>query len=291
MNLEPFAIPHTSSIAKAKRPSVSFAEGTRFEGQTRGSTETLNPLRKSKASWGLARVASSQQTSSSPEQEILPDCSPGNIYENVEAFPKEEEEKEKESHRPFPRSTPGGRRKRISSSQNVAQRVEALEAASKAQDKEPVVTTIYMTVGKAAGGSEGPVQAILQQLGSLQRPKQSPRKEPRLRSLEGLQKLTWRMQDLEKSTRMLLTLDKTDLETTTVHDPELGTMKAEGQGLLGGLPAPSWEETGESQRCEITPSHNQPERVIGGGSLEEKAKEGEPKYENVSGLVQYPLAT
>ncbi|KAJ6657314.1 hypothetical protein lerEdw1_002681 [Lerista edwardsae] len=287
LNLEPFAIPRTSSIAKAKRPSVSFAEGTRFEGQTRGSSETLNPLRKSKASWGLARVAS-------PQQEILPDSSdssPGNIYENVEAGPKEEEE-EKESHRPFLRSTPGGRRKRISGSRNVAQRVEALEAASKAQDKEPVVTTIYMTVGKAAGGSEGPVQAILQQLGSLQRAKQPPRKEPRLRrSLEGLQNPTRRMQDLEKSTRMLLTPDKTDLETTTMHDPELATMKAEGQGLLGGLPAPSWEETGESKSCEITRSHNQPERVIGGGALEEKTKEGEPKYENVSGLVQYPLAT
>ncbi|XP_066491892.1 scavenger receptor class F member 1 [Tiliqua scincoides] len=286
LNLEPFAIPRTSSIAKAKRPSVSFAEGTRFEGQTQGSTETLNPLRKSKTSWGLARVASPPQPTTSPEQETPQDNSPGNIYENVEAGPREEE-----THRSFLRSTPGGRRKRLSSSRNVAQRVEALEAASKAQDKEPAVTTIYMMVGKAAGRSEGPVQAILQQLGSLQRVKQPPRKEPRLRrSLEGLQKPLWRTQDLEKNTRTLLTQDKTDLEST-VHDPELSTTKAEAQGLLGGLPAPSLEEAGECKSLELTQSHNQPERAVGEGALEEKTQEGEPKYENVSGLVQYPLAT
>lgn len=288
MNLEPFAIPRTSSIAKAKRPSVSFAEGTRFESQTEGSTETLNPLRKSKTSWGLARVASPPQPSTSPEQETTQENLPGNIYENVESGPREEE---KESQRPLPRSTPGGCRKWLSSSRNVAQRVEALEAASKAQDKEPVVTTIYMTVGKAAGGSEGPVQTILQQLGSLQRAKHPPRKEPRLRrSLEALQKPLWRTQTLERNTSTLQTQDKTDPETT-VHDPELSTLEAECQDLLGRVPSQSLEETGEHKSLEIAQSHNQPEQVIGEGALVEKTKEGEPKYENVSGLVQYPLAT
>src|SRR3712207_2298631 len=45
----PFAIPRTSSLARAKRPSVSFAEGTKFAPQSRRSSgELSSPLRKPK---------------------------------------------------------------------------------------------------------------------------------------------------------------------------------------------------------------------------------------------------
>uniref|UniRef100_A0A8C7E8E0 Scavenger receptor class F member 1 n=1 Tax=Nothoprocta perdicaria TaxID=30464 RepID=A0A8C7E8E0_NOTPE len=40
---QPFAIPRTSSLAKAKRPSVSFAEGTKFGPQGRGSAAEAPP--------------------------------------------------------------------------------------------------------------------------------------------------------------------------------------------------------------------------------------------------------
>ncbi|KAG5836730.1 hypothetical protein ANANG_G00231660 [Anguilla anguilla] len=49
----PFAIPRTSSIAKAKRPSVSFAEGTKFTPkERRGSQEAPGVARKPKSPWG-----------------------------------------------------------------------------------------------------------------------------------------------------------------------------------------------------------------------------------------------
>ncbi|XP_009991612.1 PREDICTED: scavenger receptor class F member 1 [Chaetura pelagica] len=48
----PFDIPRTSSIAKAKRPSVSFAEGTKF-----GAVETPSPSRKPKTPWGPSKLS------------------------------------------------------------------------------------------------------------------------------------------------------------------------------------------------------------------------------------------
>ncbi|KFP82252.1 Scavenger receptor class F member 1, partial [Apaloderma vittatum] len=148
---QPFAIPRTSSIAKAKRPSVSFAEGTKF-----GTAETPSPGRKPKTPWGLSKL-------SSP---------PGD----------------------------GGRSRVVSGTRHVAQRVEALEAAAKsgswdAKGKEPNITTIYMMVGtagqdpKAEGGGEGPVQAVLKRLGSLQKGKWAMKEEPKVRrSTEAIQK-------------------------------------------------------------------------------------------------------
>lgn len=88
----------------------------------------------------------------------------------------------------------------VSGTRHVAQRVEALEAAAKSgswdtKGKEPNVTTIYMMVGtagqdpKAEGGGEGPVQAVLKRLGSLQKGKWAAKEDPKVRrSVEAIQK-------------------------------------------------------------------------------------------------------
>ncbi|XP_061461506.1 scavenger receptor class F member 1-like [Rhineura floridana] len=284
LNSEPFAIPRTSSIAKAKQPSVSFAEGTRFSSQSpRGSMETLDPTRKPKAPWGSAQVSSPQCPQTDQAGAAQDGDSPGSCYENVEALCREDG-----SHKPSTqKSTPGGHgRKRMASSRHVAQRVEALEAASRAQGKDLSVTTIYVTVGKA--GSEGPVQAVLQRLGSLQRAKQLSGKESlRARSSpQGIQKPPWRALGSERDTAVkLMPQDKAGLEASMPCTETSAAEEAEAQGILGGPAVP----TGEHGSLESPQSHNQPEMLTGGAALEENAKEElEPKYENVSGWSSSP---
>ncbi|XP_064379384.1 scavenger receptor class F member 1 [Dromaius novaehollandiae] len=160
---QPFAIPRTSSLAKAKRPSVSFAEGTKFGPQGRGALAA----------------------------EPLPDRPPGSDSPEPPAAAEE-------SHRAAGRATgAGGRRRGASGTRQVAQRVEALEAAAKAggreaRGKEPSVTTIYVMVGtagqEAEAGGEGPVQAVLKRLGSAQWARRAAKEEPPVRrSAEGIQ--------------------------------------------------------------------------------------------------------
>ncbi|XP_059829689.1 scavenger receptor class F member 1 [Hypanus sabinus] len=57
--LQPVQIPRTSSVAAPKRPSVSFAEGTKFEPERRRASASepgSRPLRKAKLSWRLSRL-------------------------------------------------------------------------------------------------------------------------------------------------------------------------------------------------------------------------------------------
>ncbi|NWR82050.1 SREC protein, partial [Centropus unirufus] len=183
---QPFSIPRTSSIAKAKRPSVSFAEGTKF-----GAAETPSPGRKPKTPWGPSKLS---QPPGDAMSETSTEGPTSDCYESPELLSKGEE-----SPRPSPWATPGGRRRVSSGTRHVAQRVEALEAAAKsstweAKGKEANVTTIYVTVGtagqepRAEGGGEGPVQAVLKRLSSLQRGKRAAKEEPKLRrSIEAIQ--------------------------------------------------------------------------------------------------------
>lgn len=255
LNLEPFAIPRTSSIAKAKRPSVSFAEGTCFGPPSpRGSAETAHLVQKPKTGRGFSQVALLHQPALGCDKDHSPEC----CYENVEAGTGTEE-----GHKPSPRSTPGGPRKRISSSRHVAQRVEALEAALSAQGKEQSITTIYVMVGRGEVRSRGPEQ---QPGGSL------PGEGPKLRqSIEGLQVPPKRTSDSDQG--------KPDLESKSTE--------AEAQGLLGNLPALACEEAGQNKH--LSQSHSQPEvETEGDASMEESQ---EPKYENVSGLIHLPITT
>ncbi|XP_072834833.2 scavenger receptor class F member 1 [Pogona vitticeps] len=93
-DVEGFAIPRTSSLAKAKRPSVSFAEGTRFtpQGLLPGPAETLGPTWRPKGpQGGRAPVSSPEQpprigdSPETPESAVTAvEDSPEPCYENVE---------------------------------------------------------------------------------------------------------------------------------------------------------------------------------------------------------------
>uniref|UniRef100_A0A8C5X173 Scavenger receptor class F member 1 n=1 Tax=Malurus cyaneus samueli TaxID=2593467 RepID=A0A8C5X173_9PASS len=280
---QPFAIPRTSSIAKAKRPSVSFAEGTKF-----GAAETPSPGRKPKSPWGPARLTPppGDAAAEPPGERPNSDC-----YENPEPLGKGDE-----SHRPSPRATPGGRRRVVSGTRHVAQRVEALEAAAKSgswegkgKGKEPNVTTIYMMVGtagqdpKAEGTGEGPVQAVLKRLGSLQKGKWAAKEEPKVRrSMEGIQKPPRRAlaqrRDSENSCK------QRDSVPGAPAEPAPGKQQHPAAKRLSLLLASlSSKNTGAQDAAgEATERSKSPELAV---SLERKgqaAAEEEPKYENVA---------
>ncbi|XP_069471511.1 scavenger receptor class F member 1 [Ambystoma mexicanum] len=195
---EPFSIPRTSSNAKAKRPSVSFAEGTKFAPEFRrgSTTDTPHLVRKPKLPWGLPKLSSIQSNSAmeadTPQKEEQ-------IYECTQpSLEKEEEEEEKSS----PRSNPGSRRRTLSNANAAAQRaVKVLEATSaknaEGKTKNSKMTTIYVTVGPIGKPSkaslniegEGPVQSVLRRFGSLQRVKMGHKDDRKLRnSVDSIQK-------------------------------------------------------------------------------------------------------
>uniref|UniRef100_A0A665UTI5 Scavenger receptor class F, member 1 n=1 Tax=Echeneis naucrates TaxID=173247 RepID=A0A665UTI5_ECHNA len=155
----PFNIPRTSSIAKSKRPSVSFAEGTRFSPkERRGSAQEPGALirNKPKSTWGVLMLSAlqSQGSVTKPGDEDADEC----------------EEKEEE----VDALGASGRRRTMSNTaanKSAQQPTSGSDAQVGASNK---VTTVYVTVGKAGRpvsetSSEGPVQAMLRRLGSLQR--------------------------------------------------------------------------------------------------------------------------
>lgn len=283
---QPFAIPRTSSIAKAKRPSVSFAEGTKF-----GAAETPSPSRKPKAPWGPSRLTPPPGDAGAepPGERPASDC-----YETPEPLSKGDE-----SHRPSPRATPGGRRRVVSSTRHVAQRVEALEAAAKsggsweAKGKEPNVTTIYVMVGtagqdpKAEGTGEGPVQAVLKRLGSLQKGKWAAKEEPRVRrSMEAIQKPPRRAlaqrRDSENSCQQRESVPGAPAESAAPGKQQHPAAKRLSLLLASLSSKNTGAQDGASETAGATEKGKSPELA---GSLERKgqaAAEEEPKYENVA---------
>uniref|UniRef100_A0A670Z6Y9 Scavenger receptor class F member 1 n=1 Tax=Pseudonaja textilis TaxID=8673 RepID=A0A670Z6Y9_PSETE len=194
----PFAIPRTSSLAKGKRPSVSFAEGTHFGPQTpRGPPEALNPTRKPRP------ASESSVQGALPLQVNRPtgaSChSPGrSCYENVAPTPWEDSGWAPAGHHP-------------GSSQHLAQRAGAPDAATvEACVHEPGITTIYVTVGQAGRGGEEPPPAAQQHQGSGQEAAAQPR---------SLQKLPRKALDAAKGTSRKLA-------------PEKDPSTVEAQGLL-----------------------------------------------------------
>ncbi|KAM7088639.1 LOW QUALITY PROTEIN: scavenger receptor class F member 1 [Ciconia maguari] len=288
---QPFAIPRTSSIAKAKRPSVSFAEGTKF-----GAAETPSPGRKPKTPWGPSKLspAPGDAAAEPPTEQPDSDC-----YESPEPLGKGEE-----SHRPSPRATPGGRRRVVSGTRHVAQRVEALEAAAKsgsweAKGKEPNVTTIYMMVGtagqdpKAEGGGEGPVQAVLKRLGSLQRGKWAAKEEPKVRrSVEAIQKPPRRAlaqcRDSVNSSKQSESVPGAPTELPPGKHQHLPG-KRQSFLLASSSPKSTGAQDGASNDAGATERGKSPELVLSLETKGQAAPEEEPKYENViSGSADSP---
>uniref|UniRef100_A0A8C9A8J4 Scavenger receptor class F member 1 n=1 Tax=Prolemur simus TaxID=1328070 RepID=A0A8C9A8J4_PROSS len=151
----PFAIPRTSSLARAKRPSVSFAEGTKFAPQSRRSSgELSSPVRKPKR---LSRGAQTGPEGQEAEESIGPEQA-----ETDEAPPAAVS----------PRDAAIGRRWVPLGGRTVAERVEAIEGS--VQENSGSVTTIYMLAGTPRG-SEGPVRSVLRRFGSFQKGQAEPK--------------------------------------------------------------------------------------------------------------------
>ncbi|XP_076832321.1 scavenger receptor class F member 1 [Brachyhypopomus gauderio] len=186
-DVEPaFDIPRTSSMAKAKRPSVSFAEGTRFSPkERRGScqeppvTAVPAPSRKPKAPWGVLMVSTLQGEAGlhgevGGERDEVSDETSVSAEERTPEPSFEPLQTESRTHL----TVPANRRRTLSNGKKSLQLQVSGDGREARADVEKV-TTVYVTLGKAPrgggrreGGSEGPVQAVLRRLGSLQRQKE-----------------------------------------------------------------------------------------------------------------------
>lgn len=151
----PFAIPRTSSLARAKRPSVSFAEGTKFAPQSRrGSGELSSPLQKPKR---LSRGAQS-----GPEGREAEESTGLEEAETDEALPAAAS----------PGDSATGHRRPPLGGRTVAEHVEAIEGS--VQESSGPVTTVYMLVGTPRG-SEGPVRSVFRHFGGFQKGQAEPK--------------------------------------------------------------------------------------------------------------------
>lgn len=196
----PFNIPRTSSLAKAKRPSVSFAEGTRFSPkERRGSGQefvmpTGPPRTKPKANWGVLMVSALQsQAAKTGEEHRVEDSTTEEAKHAVESEVSGQND-DLNSTTPSTGTVKdnmtGKCRDKINT--NAHKRCQVTASALPVSHK---VTTVYVTVGKAGrpmtkpeSSSEGPVQSMLRRLGSLQRQKDQSADRGRFKGAEGITK-------------------------------------------------------------------------------------------------------
>lgn len=174
-----FGIPRTSSIAKSKRPSVSFAEGTKFSSkERRGSNQEL--ARKPKTPWGVLMLSNLQggqgnHGQTEGENEETSDEAKAFLEEQAaNSLPEADSERYGSTPSRTHLTVPGSRRHTPSTSKKNLQP----QASSEGHEMDKMtekVSTVYVTVGKpvraskADLSSEGPVQAMLRRLGSIQR--------------------------------------------------------------------------------------------------------------------------
>uniref|UniRef100_A0AAY4D6D3 EGF-like domain-containing protein n=1 Tax=Denticeps clupeoides TaxID=299321 RepID=A0AAY4D6D3_9TELE len=173
-----FGIPRTSSIAKAKRPSVSFAEGTRFTpNERRGSgQDTTGASRKSKSPWGVLMLSALQgQGGKEGEEEVQ-------SADQAEETDRPMEEQGDVAKPEDAVRIPGHNRRRTMSSSRRSVQPQVSSGSQSAEICVDKVTTVYVTLGKAASrprqepSTEGLVQTMLRRLGSLQRQKDEGRR-------------------------------------------------------------------------------------------------------------------
>uniref|UniRef100_A0A672PP02 Scavenger receptor class F member 1 n=1 Tax=Sinocyclocheilus grahami TaxID=75366 RepID=A0A672PP02_SINGR len=173
-----FGIPRTSSIAKSKRPSVSFAEGTKFSPKERcSSTQDLPGTSRKPKAWGVLMISALQggqgnhrETETEKEEKNNEET----ISSEEQAAASETSQTDSERYNSGPLRThltvPSGRRRTLSSTRKNAQPSDSGQDAD--SDR---LTTVYVTVGKTQKmakqepPSKGPVQVMLRRLGSLQR--------------------------------------------------------------------------------------------------------------------------
>lgn len=197
----PFNIPRTSSIAKSKRPSVSFAEGTRFSPkERRGSTQDPGALQrgKPKSPWGVLMLSALQgqaggartgeeEAADNEESEDAADVQADHEKSECEAANQDEDK--------TPPPGLSGRKRTTSNSVAHKGTPTSMSAPDAPAASSNRVTTVYVTVGKAGKpvttaepSSEGPVQAMLRRLGSLQRQREHDPCRPKPKAAEGIAK-------------------------------------------------------------------------------------------------------
>uniref|UniRef100_A0A8C1DVF1 Scavenger receptor class F member 1 n=1 Tax=Cyprinus carpio carpio TaxID=630221 RepID=A0A8C1DVF1_CYPCA len=173
-----FGIPRTSSIAKSKRPSVSFAEGTKFSSKERRSlTQDLPGTSRKPKAWGVLMISALQGGQGNhSEKETEKEEKNNDETISSEEQAAESETTQNDSDRCSPGllrthlTVPSGRQRTHSNTRKNAQPSDS----SQDTDSEKL-TTVYVTVGKTQKmakqepPSEGPVQSMLRRLGSLQR--------------------------------------------------------------------------------------------------------------------------
>ena len=248
----PFAIPRTSSLARAKRPSVSFAEGTKFAPQSRrGSGELSSPLRKPKRlSRGTQPGPESQETEESRGLQVETDGAPPGTAS--------------------PRDSAVGRRRLPLGGRTVAERVEAIEGS--VQESSGSVTTIYMLAGTPRG-PEGPVRSVLRRFGSFQK----GQAEPKVKS--AIPKPPRRALSRNKGSPRLDPGSANQSPSSAMKEELPGALESAGtgseegaRGLEGGIKSSGG---GQELAPEDGPLVQDPQKVA-----DEEGQE-EPQYENV----------
>lgn len=190
----PFSIPRTSSIAKSNRPAVSFAEGTRFSPkERRGSAQ--DP----KSPWGVSVLSALQGQESAAGEEDGGESEEGDDGVGAQAAANRDggcEPGDQEVD-----GTPSGvaplvpgasGRRRAASNAHKGGQPPPADAQTGVLNK---LTTVYVTVGeagkpasKAETSSEGPVQAMLRRIGSLQRQREQETGKAKPKGAEGIAK-------------------------------------------------------------------------------------------------------
>ncbi|XP_065137074.1 scavenger receptor class F member 1 isoform X2 [Paramisgurnus dabryanus] len=178
-----FGIPRTSSIAKSKRPSVSFAEGTKFSPkERRSSTQDLSGSGRKSKSWGvlmLSALQGGQGNHTEVEAEKTEEKTDENVSSEEQGATTETSEADSIRYSSGSSRThlsvPCGRRRTHSTARKNTQPQSSSDGGQDTDSEAEKLTTVYVTVGKIVKqelSSEGPVQAMLRRLGSLQRQKE-----------------------------------------------------------------------------------------------------------------------
>ncbi|KAM6946051.1 scavenger receptor class F member 1 [Aplochiton taeniatus] len=304
----PFAIPRTSSIAKSKRPSVSFAEGTRFSPAKDLGAAPGPPRTKPKPPWGVLMLSAlqAQAAGANPgeegegggvevEEEVV-GAGGGALEDNLGAS-----------------SEAGDPDSETRTFSNVASRKCSLTPAppggGEAGEK---ITTVYVTVGqtgrpvsKLEPSSSGPVQAILRRLGSLQKQKDQDGGRAKPRGAEavvkpprrklGARASVWeqggpagelvKMRKPSRRKHTSLSSPGAGAPTTPPTEgailkrPSSSILKSVPEGLASAVGSEVREETGQSAYLTVTDAVSLSEVITNQGVV--AATVEEPNYENI----------
>ncbi|XP_030892723.1 scavenger receptor class F member 1 [Leptonychotes weddellii] len=256
----PFPIPRTSSLARAKRPSVSFAEGTKFAPQSRRSSgEISSPLRKPK------RLSRGAQLG--PESQEAEESMGSEKAEMDETLPGAAS----------PRDSATGRRRLPLGGRTVAERVEAIEGS--VLEGSGSVTTIYMLAGTPQL-SEGPVRSVLRRFGSFQK----GQAEPKVKS--AIPKPPRRALSRNKGSPGLASGSASQSPSLAPNDELTRPLESAGTGpeeVARGL-GDGTKSSGRAQELapEGGPQEQDPQKLADGEGQEE------PQYENVAPISGPP---